>query len=148
MFKLAPFGNGQVFDLTTPDLRVPGIPDDALQPIISQASHLAQARTPFRRLAGRGPSFRGFLFCGLCNLRSLQDSAPRCKEDSQYGCGRSHDTSSCLFFAALCIGHSQCILTQVLQNQRCQLDMLQDVPDQVRYMHTSAHVHQVAGGST
>ena len=45
MFKLAPFGNAQLFDLATPDLRVPGIPDDALQQIISQASHLAQSRT-------------------------------------------------------------------------------------------------------
>ena len=45
VFKLAPFGNGQFFDLATPDLRVPGIPDDVLQQIISQASHLAQDRT-------------------------------------------------------------------------------------------------------
>ena len=45
MFKLAPLGNGQLFDLTAPDLRVSGIPDDALQQIISQASHLAQDRT-------------------------------------------------------------------------------------------------------
>ena len=42
VFKLAPFGNGQLFDLTAPDLRVPGIPDDVLQQIIS---HLAQNRT-------------------------------------------------------------------------------------------------------
>ena len=45
VFKLAPFGNGQLFDLTTPDLRVPGILDDALQQVISQASHLALDRT-------------------------------------------------------------------------------------------------------
>ena len=45
VFKLAPFGNGQVFAFTAPDLHVPGIPDDALQLVISQASHLAQDRT-------------------------------------------------------------------------------------------------------
>ena len=45
VFKLAPFGNGQLFDLTAPHLRVPGIPDDVLQQVISQASHLAQKRT-------------------------------------------------------------------------------------------------------
>ena len=38
VFKLAPDGNGQVFALTAPDLRVPGIPDDVLQQVISQAS--------------------------------------------------------------------------------------------------------------
>ena len=45
VFKLTPFGNGQLFDLATPDLRVPGIPDEVLQQIISHASHLAQDRT-------------------------------------------------------------------------------------------------------
>ena len=45
MFKFAPFGNVQLFDLATPDLRVSAIPDDALQQNISQASHLAQDRT-------------------------------------------------------------------------------------------------------
>ena len=45
VFKLAPFGNGQLFDLTAPDLRVLGIPDDVLQQVISQASQLAQNRT-------------------------------------------------------------------------------------------------------
>ena len=38
VFKLAPFGNGQVFVLTAPDLCVPDIPDEALQQVISQAS--------------------------------------------------------------------------------------------------------------
>ena len=45
VFKLAPLGNGQVFALTAPDLHVAGIPDDVLQQVISQASHLAQNRT-------------------------------------------------------------------------------------------------------
>ena len=38
-------GNGQLLDLATPDLRVPGIPDDVLRQVILQASHLAQDRT-------------------------------------------------------------------------------------------------------
>ena len=42
VFKLAPFGNGQLFALTAPYLRVPGIPDEVLQRVISQASQLAQ----------------------------------------------------------------------------------------------------------
>ena len=41
VFKLAPLGNEQLFDLTAPDLRVPGIPDDALRQVICQASQLA-----------------------------------------------------------------------------------------------------------
>ena len=35
VFKLAQFGKEQLFDLTSPDLRVLGIPDDVLQQIIS-----------------------------------------------------------------------------------------------------------------
>ena len=42
VFKLAPFGNGHLFALTAPDLCVPGIPDEVLQQVISQASQLAQ----------------------------------------------------------------------------------------------------------
>ena len=38
VFKLTPFGSGQLFTLVAPDLRVPGIPDDVLQQVISQAS--------------------------------------------------------------------------------------------------------------
>ena len=45
VFKLVPFGNGQLFDLTAPHLHVPGISGDVLQQVISQASHLAQSRT-------------------------------------------------------------------------------------------------------
>ena len=45
VFKLAPFGNGQLFALTAPDLCVPSISDDVLRQVICQASHLAQDRT-------------------------------------------------------------------------------------------------------
>ena len=71
VFKLAPLGNEQMFDLTALDLCVLGIPDDVLRQVILQASHPAQYRTAnvasssFRRLAGRGSSFRGFTNCDL-----------------------------------------------------------------------------------
>ena len=42
VFKLAPPGHDQPFDLAAPDLCVPRIPDDALRQVISQASQLAQ----------------------------------------------------------------------------------------------------------
>ena len=57
----------------------------------------------------------------LCNLRflarclTLQDSAPRKREDYQYECGRPHDTLSFLFFTDLWLGRNQAILTQIQQ---------------------------------
>ena len=45
VFKLAPLGNEQMFDLTAPDLHVPGIPNDVLRQVIVQARHLAQNGT-------------------------------------------------------------------------------------------------------
>ena len=83
VFKLAPFGNGQLFDLATPDLRVPGIPDDALQRIICQSqpsgpgSHcqsvMAALSLPRFLAAWRveAPLSAVSLFGGLYNLRSL-----------------------------------------------------------------------------
>ena len=38
VFKLSPFGSGQLFALIVPDLRVPGVPLEVLQQVISQAS--------------------------------------------------------------------------------------------------------------
>ena len=87
VFKFAPFGNGQLFDLTTPDLRVPGFSDDALQQIISQASHLAQDRTanmwwpPFRLLTfsplgGSRPVFLRFPFLVGYAICALSGSMP------------------------------------------------------------------------
>ena len=37
-FKLVPFGNGQLFALTAPGVRILGIPDSVLQRVISQVS--------------------------------------------------------------------------------------------------------------
>ena len=38
VFKLAPFGSGQLFTLVAPDLCVPGVSSEVLQRVISQAS--------------------------------------------------------------------------------------------------------------
>ena len=69
VFRLAPFGNGQVFDLLALGLFILSIPDDVLRQVSVQARHLAQngtvngrsiASSPFRRLASRGHFFRVF----------------------------------------------------------------------------------------
>ena len=69
VFRLAPFGNGQVFDLLAPGLCIPSILDDVVRQVIVQARHLAQngtlngrsiASSPFRRLASRGHFFSRF----------------------------------------------------------------------------------------
>ena len=45
VFKLAPPGNEQLFDLAAPGLCDPSIPDHVLRQVICQASHLAQNLT-------------------------------------------------------------------------------------------------------
>ena len=94
----------------------------------------------FRRLASRGPFFRGFPFrwafqlaFSLARCLTLQDAAPCSRKDSLYECGRPHDTVSCLFFTAP--------IASAKSNQRYRIDLPQDFADQVRYMLTSgAHV--------
>ena len=82
----------------------------------------------FRRLAGRGSFFRGFPFrwalqfvFSLVRCVTLQDAAPRQREDSLFECGRPHDTLSCLFFTALWLRQSQSISTMsiLLATRRC-----------------------------
>ena len=76
LFKLAPLGNGQVFAFTASDLHVPGIPDDMLQQVISQAStaNVMAALSPPRFFAAwrvEAPFSAVFLSDGPCNLYSL-----------------------------------------------------------------------------
>ena len=77
MFKLASFGNGQLFTLVSPDLSVPGVSPKVLQRVISQAmtANVVMAgpfASPlFHRLAGRGALFRGSMADGFHTLRSL-----------------------------------------------------------------------------
>ena len=132
VFKLAPLGNAQMFDLTAPDLCVPDIPDDVLRQVILQASHPAQNRTanvlwpPFRLLAVSPPGGSRLLFsrfpflvdhaiCDLARRLTSHDSVPRYREGSQYQCSRPHGTLSRLFHTALWLGQCQSVLTQTQQ---------------------------------
>ena len=49
VFKLAPYGSGQLFAFVAPDLCVPGVPGEVLQQVISQASwaRIFAAEAPF-----------------------------------------------------------------------------------------------------
>ena len=76
----------------------------------------------FRRLAGGGPSFRGFpiwwamqFAISLARCLTLYDSAPRYTESPRFECGRPHDTLSCLFFTALWLGQCKSTVTQIQQ---------------------------------
>ena len=76
----------------------------------------------FRRLAGRGSSFRGFPFWWAMRFAlsparrlTLHDSVPRNREGSQYQCSRTHDTLYCLFCTALWLGQGQSVLKQIQQ---------------------------------
>ena len=80
------------------------------------------ASTLFRRLAGRGSFFRGFVFrwalqfvfC-LVHCLTLRDAAPRSRKGSLYECSRPCDTLSCLFVTALWLRQRQSILIQLQQ---------------------------------
>ena len=76
----------------------------------------------FRRLAGRGPFFRGFPFrwalqfaFSLTRCLTLQDATPCSRKDPLHECGRPSDTLLCLFFTALWLQQSQSILVQEIQ---------------------------------
>ena len=67
VFKLAPFGSGQLFALVAPDLCVPGVllkccRRSSLKPARPMCDGRPFASPLFRRLAGRGALFRGFPF--------------------------------------------------------------------------------------
>ena len=93
------------------------------------------ASSPFRRLAGRGPSFLGCPFwwamqfaLSLARCLTSQDSAPRYWEDSLYECGRPHDTLSCLFSTSLWLGQGQSILTQSQQTNDIDMTCYKTLP--------------------
>ena len=76
--SLSLFGSGQLFDLTAPDLCVPGIPEGVLQQVISSehGQCVMAASSPHRFFAAlrvEAPFFfRGFPFSdGFYKLRSL-----------------------------------------------------------------------------
>ena len=114
------------------------------------------ASSPFRRLASRGPPFRGFPFwwamqlaISLARCLTLHDSAPRHGEGSQYEFGRPHDTLSCLFYTALWLGQCKSIVTQIQQLEDIDNGLLQNIADQLYHVLASGtHVLGVACGST
>ena len=82
-------------------------------------------RRLFRRLAGRGATFRGFPFRWVLHVvLSLTrgvivcDAASYSREDSLFECGRSRDALSCLFFSALWLRCNQSILVQETQSPK------------------------------
>ena len=109
----------------------------AIWPRIEQPCVMA-APSPARNFAawaGRGPSFRGFLFrwaiqfaLPLARCLTLQDAAPCCREDSLCKCGRPHDTLSCLFFTALWLGQGQSMSTQVQQTNDIDMTCYKTLP--------------------
>ena len=79
----------------------------------------------FRRLAGRGAFFRGFLFrwvlhfvLSLTRSVIIHDATSCSREDSLNECGRTCDTMSCLFFTALWLQRSQSLMVQEVQSAK------------------------------
>ena len=108
MFKLAPPGHDQLFDITAPDLCEPHISDVVLRQSIRENKHsstesrgqgVMAALSPFRRMAGRGFfSLRCSLLvahvnCNLLCRRLSQLDQVRCyREIAQTQCSRPYDT--------------------------------------------------------
>ena len=161
VFKLVPFGSGQLFALVAPDLCVPGLRNEVLQrgSSLKPAQPMCDGR-PFasqlvRRLSGRGALFRGFpcrwvlhFVISLTRSVIVHDAASCSREDSLYECGRPRDTMSCLFFTSLWLQRCQSILVQDIQPANFFYDLLQDVLDQGHHILTGGTlVPGLAAGS-
>ena len=134
VFKLVSCGNGQLFALTAPDLRIPVFQIEccnrsSLKSERPMCDGRPFASPLFRRLAGRGTFFRGFPFRWALQLTV---SLARCLTY----------TMSCLFFAALWLHRSESVLFVAgdSASQGYQFDLLQDAADQVRHMLTSGPI--------
>ena len=124
VFKIAPFGSGQLFILVARDLCVPVFlvkrcNGSSLKPARPMCDGRPFASPLFRRLAGRGALFRGFPFRWVLHLAlSLTRSiivhvvTPYTKENPLFECSRPCDNLSCLCFTALWLQQSQSILMQ------------------------------------
>ena len=126
VFKLVPFGNGQVHLIC---VFLVFLMECCNRSSLKTARPMCDGRPfaspPFRCLAGRGPFFRGFPFrwalqfaFSLARCLTLQDATPCSREDLLYECGRPCDTPSCLFSTALWLRQSQSILTQGVQQTK------------------------------
>ena len=133
VFKLVSYGNGELFALTAPDLRIPGIPDRVLQQVVSQVRTANVWWPPFRLTAFLPPGRSRPLF-------------PR----FPFSMGASIDR---LFGSLLDLHHVVplfcCPVTSLEKirivagdsaSQGYQFDLLQDAADQVRHMLTSGPI--------
>ena len=124
VFKLAPFGSGQLFTLVAPDLCVPGFPvmccnGSSLKPARPLCDGRPFASPHIRRLAGRGAIFYSFpcrwvlhFALSLIRCQTVQDATSCPMENSLFECGCPYNDLSCLFFTALLLQRSQSILVQ------------------------------------
>ena len=127
VFKLVSYGNGQLFALTAPDLRIPGIPDGVLQQVISQARTANVWGAPFRLTAfsppGRSrPLSAVSLFDGRFNGPSLWLAA-------------LHHVVPLLYCPMASLEPIR-IVAGDSASQWYRFDLLQDAADQVRHMLT------------
>ena len=81
-----------------------------------------------RLLFPRFPFLVDLAIFSLARCLTLQDSAPRFREDSQHEYGRPHDTLSCLFFTALLLGQGQSILPQLQKPNETDLTFYKILP--------------------
>ena len=120
VFKLAPFGSGQLFTLVAPDLCVFLVFFlEVLQRVISQASTANVWWPPIRLPAGRGALFRGFPFRWVLHLAlsltrsmTVHVATPYSREDLLSECSRPRDNLSSLCFTALWLQQNQSRLVQ------------------------------------
>ena len=118
VFKLAPFGSGQLFTLVAPDLcvflvfLVKSCNGSSLKPARPMCDDRRPFASPlFRRLVGRGTLFRGFPFRWVLHLAlsltrsiTVHDATLYSRDDTLYECGRPCDNLSFLFFTAYGFG--------------------------------------------
>ena len=97
----------------------------SLKPTRSMCDGRPFASPLFRRLAGRGAFFCGFLFRWILHFVfhlirgvALDESSSCSKGDSLVDCGRPCDPLSCLVFTALWLRCSQTILMQETQSAK------------------------------
>ena len=151
VFKLAPLGHEQLFDVTAPNLCEPYISDVALQQIVSEASTRLRfarpmcdgrpfASSPFRRLASRGL----FFLCGIGIWWPLLLAVYLCR----------YDTLTCYCHTCHCLAwqmsnHIDAIHTPTCYLQRTQYGFAAELPFlPLDLFARGAFVPRVAVGST
>ena len=125
VFKLAPPGHDQLFDVTALNLCEPYISDVVLQQNFWRSNHYGSdsrgqcvmaALSPPRLFAGFPIWWHMQIAFYLCRRLSLQDQVPYYREIDQTQCSRPYDTLICYFHTAIRLGKCQSILTQTQQS--------------------------------